>query len=114
MDIVISIAVGFAWGALISLVKYLVCWKPLLATVGGKPVSAKSIGIRYGINLLFDVFALIVPLFLKEYLPFSLNFVLIGTAVALALLNRVYSLNKVLRAPAPEDQSSESEGTKTL
>lgn len=106
MDKILAVLIGLAWGGAIGLSKYFFVWRPVVRKpVNTEKGTSKVMG-RYFIGLFLDVFALFLPYLLKEYLPFSLEFVLIGTAFALAILTRLYSFNKILGS-SPADSAAE-------
>ena len=97
MDIAIAILIGLAWGALIGLVKFFIFWRPLLKNNNQQKITTANVMGRYGVSIILDFFALFLPFFLKEYLPFSLQFVLIGTALALVAVGRLCPLSKIIK-----------------
>jgi len=94
VNYVIGGVIGLAWGGLIGLIKYLFFWRPILKNDKKTEITTKKLMIRYGLNVFFDFFALFLPFLLKQYLPFSFESVLIGTALSLVLLNKWNSLSK--------------------
>lgn len=91
---------GFAFGAIVGLIKYLFVWKPMIEKTkrppdpesGLKKDTTASVYIHYFISMAINILALFLVYYFREDLPFSYAATLIGTAAALSLFSRLYTI----------------------
>ena len=98
--------IGFVFGAVVALVKFVVVWRPLFKNKNAGPVSATKVMTRNAIGSVFNIAALFTVFLLRVQLAefVSWQAVLIGTAVALLLSSRLYPLTKVLSLVVSDEQ----------
>lgn len=85
MDIMWGILAGLAWGAVCGLVNVRILKKAIRKN-DTNAIMAANMG-RMGIDLL----ALLLVFLLRKVLPFSYEWMLIGTAVALSVVTLIFA-----------------------
>ena len=84
---------GLAFGALIGVLKYATLWRPLLKK--RRPITKNSIVGAEVISMAANVAALLTVFLLRNVMPFNFFVVIVGTAVALSVLNRLSPLRDI-------------------
>ena len=97
--------IGFVFGAVVALLKFVVVWRPLFKNRAAGTVSATNVMTRNAIGTAFNIAALFTVYLLRGQLTeiVSWQAVLIGTAVALIAFGRLYPLTKVLKLVMPDE-----------
>ncbi len=97
MTYVAGAAAGLAFGALIAFLKYVFIWRKYTEkdeTSGDYSAQASQIYIRSMVSYAVNIGALVLVFILRDRLPFDGIACLIGTAVSLGVLNRVFALRQ--------------------
>ena len=102
MTYVIGALVGAAFGALVAFLKNIFIWKKygeFDPSDGGDPAKASDIYIRSMVSFAVNVATLLVVFLLRDKMPFSFVACIIGTAAALATLNRIFARRQIKSDP---------------
>lgn len=102
MTYVIGAVAGVAFGALVAFLKNIFIWKKygeFDASKGEDPARASEIYARSMVSFAVNVATLLVVFLLRDKLPFSFVACIIGTAAALATLNRIFARRQVKSDP---------------
>lgn len=96
MEYFLGAVAGIVYGGLVGFLKYFFLWRKLLKeennAVNMKVVTVKMI-ISYAINFV----TLILTYFLRNIIPFDFVAFAVGTAMALSLAGKIFSMQKILQ-----------------
>lgn len=96
MDYAMGAAAGLILGGLIGQLKNMFIWRKYLresaSSKGAAPNSVGGVYARAGISYFVNILTLTAAFFLRNAVPFHGLAFLIGTAVALAAMNKVLAL----------------------
>lgn len=108
MTYVIGIIAGVLFGVIVSLLKYLLMWRPILK--GSRPCIAKYVYSNMIISMAVNVVTLLTVYFLRHIWPYSFEATIVSTALALSLMSKLYPLSDILamEKSAKNDDSAKS------
>lgn len=96
MEYFLGAVAGITYGGLAGFLKFFFLWRKLLkeenSTANMKIVTVKMI-ISYVINFVI----LIITYFVRNIIPFDFVAFAVGTAMALSLAGKIFSIQKVLQ-----------------
>lgn len=98
MEYAIGAVVGLIFGGIIGQLKNLFIWHKYLreSADDAEPIQANSTGLyaRAGISYFVNILTLAAAFFLRNVLPFNGLVFLVGTAVALTVMNKMLALSQ--------------------
>ncbi len=104
MEYVFGAIVGLIYGGLVGFLKYLFLWKGL-ANDDDNTISMKTVSIRMIISFVTNFITLIITYFVRDIIPFDFTALAIGTAIALSISGKVFSIQKTLQKVEIKDDN---------
>lgn len=100
MEYILGAAAGILYGGSVGLLKYIFLWKKMTDDACDA-ITTKMVYIRLIISYVANVAALLSTYFVRNIIPFDFAAFAIGTAVALSLAGKIFSIQKALQKVEP-------------
>ena len=95
MEYFLGALAGVIYGGVVGALKYILLWRKLLSPKDESKISDKAVYVRMFISYAVNFATLLAVFFARNIIPFDFAAAAIGTAVALSLSGKFYSIHKV-------------------
>ena len=108
MEYVLGVVVGVIFGVAVGAGKYFFLWRKLLNPEykPDKNETAKLLYRNMIASYIINIAALLVIFFLRNIMPFDFAATIIAAALALSLANRIFPINKAMRAVGEQNNAN--------